>query len=241
VTEEALEPEDIDTANTHRTRGLVRPPHQQSSSAELDRVIESLLPPSRRATAGPPNTASAARLKLENEGKTPAAAPQAQRARISEESATELLAPGSVANAIPNSDPSYVFFRPIPESNDGPIGALGVPLTAGRSVAVDPRTTPLGFPVFISTRQPGRTEALNRLMLAQDTGGAISGAVRADYFWGHGVKAFTQASQMKEGGRMWLLLPKNQKISPKISGTLLRGVSGQTAECVVPDPEFCVE
>jgi membrane-bound lytic murein transglycosylase A len=147
---------------------------------------------------------------------------------------------------MPNSDPSYVFFRQIPDNEKGPIGALGVPLTAGRSVAVDPRTTPLGFPVFVSTRQPGRKDALNRLMLAQDTGGAISGAVRADYFWGFGASAFVQASRMKEDGRMWLLLPKSQKISANAGGALLRGVSGQAreaqpAECVVPDPELCVE
>ena len=143
---------------------------------------------------------------------------------------------------MPNSDPSYVFFRPIPDSDDGPIGALGVPLTAGRSVAVDPRTTPLGAPVFISTREPGRSTPLNRLMLAQDTGGAIRGAVRADYFWGFGAQAFVRASQMKEDGRMWLLLPNKQQLAARAGAVLLRGGAGsQAAECVVPDPELCVE
>src|SRR5207253_5623853 len=67
------------------------------------------------------------------------------------------------------SDPSYVFFRQIPDSEGGPLGALGVPLTAGRSVAVDPRTTPLGFPVFISTEGQTLSSRMSRLMFAQDT------------------------------------------------------------------------
>ena len=141
----------------------------------------------------------------------------------------------------PNTDPSYVFFRTISDNDYGPIGALGVPLTPGRSLAVDPRTTPLGVPVFISTTEPGRKEALNRLMMAQDTGGAIQGAVRADFFWGFGRAAFARASQMKQNGRMWLLLPKNLHIGAKPGGILTRGIGGQTADCLVPDPELCVD
>ncbi|MCL2524330.1 MAG: murein transglycosylase A [Betaproteobacteria bacterium] len=106
-----------------------------------------------------------------------------------------------------NSNPSYVFFREIPDNEDGPPGALGVPLSAGRSIAVDPRSVPLGAPVFLSTTQPNSAEALNRLMLAQDTGGAIKGAVRADFFWGFGKDAGKQAGRMRQSGRMWLLLP----------------------------------
>ena len=141
----------------------------------------------------------------------------------------------------PNTDPSYVFFRTISDNEHGPIGALGVPLTAGRSLAVDPRTTPLGVPVFISTTEPGKKEALNRLMMAQDTGGAITGAVRADFFWGFGRDAFARASQMKQNGRMWLLLPKNLQLGVKPGGVLTRGIGGQTADCLVPDPELCVD
>ena len=141
----------------------------------------------------------------------------------------------------PNTDPSYVFFRTISDNDNGPIGALGVPLTAGRSLAVDPRTTPLGVPVFISTTEPGKSQALNRLMMAQDTGGAITGAVRADFFWGFGRAAFARASQMKQNGRMWLLLPKNLQLGVKPGGVLTRGIGGQTADCLVPDPELCVE
>ena len=141
-----------------------------------------------------------------------------------------------------SSDPSYVFFRQIPDSDGGPVGALGVPLTPGRSVAVDPRTTPLGFPVFISTEGQGIGTRLNRLVLAQDTGGAIRGPVRADYFWGFGPGAGELASHMKENGRMWLLLPKDLQISIGAQFTT-RGLTGGAgeAECLVPDPELCVE
>jgi membrane-bound lytic murein transglycosylase A len=89
-----------------------------------------------------------------------------------------------------------------------PPGALGVPLTPGRSIAVDPRTTPLGSPVFISTTWPNSPAPLNRLMLAQDTGGAIKGPVRADFFWGMGDEAGELAGRMKQELRMWVLVPR---------------------------------
>jgi len=106
-----------------------------------------------------------------------------------------------------NANPSYVFFREVPNSKDGPVGALGVPLTAERSIAVDPRSVPLGAPVFLATTRPNSNKPLNRLVLAQDTGGAIKGAVRADFFWGFGKEAGEQAGRMKQSGRMWVLLP----------------------------------
>lgn len=106
-----------------------------------------------------------------------------------------------------NSNPSYVFFREAPNSAGGPVGALGVPLSAERSIAVDPRSVPLGVPVFLATTRPNSTKPLNRLMLAQDTGSAIKGAVRADFFWGFGKEAGEQAGRMKQAGRMWVLLP----------------------------------
>ena len=169
-----------------------------------------------------------------------------QRDRTEEPFLTQTASPVPPFETITNNDPSYVFFRTIPNNNGGPIGALGIPLTAGRSVAVDPRTTPLGFPVFISTNEPGRKASLNRLMLAQDTGGAIRGAVRADYFWGFGIQAFAQASRMKEDGRMWLLMPKTQQIPVSASSAMagrVRSLGGEpeAPECVVPDPELCVE
>ena len=105
-------------------------------------------------------------------------------------------------------NPSYVFFRELPNGLSAPLGALGVPLTEAYSIAVDPRTVPLGAPVFLSTTYPNTSEPLNRLMLAQDTGGAIKGAVRADFFWGFGEQAGVQAGRMRQSGQMWVLFPK---------------------------------
>ncbi len=113
-----------------------------------------------------------------------------------------------------NANASYVFFREQPANAGGPPGALGVPLTAGRSVAVDPRAVPLGAPVFLSTTWPNSTLPLNRLMVAQDTGGAIKGAVRADFYWGSGEEAGTQAGRMRQTGRIWVLLPVGFPLIP---------------------------
>lgn len=110
-----------------------------------------------------------------------------------------------------NANPSYVFFKEekLHDPNKGPKGALGVPLTAQRSIAVDPQFIPLGVPVFLATSHPGKeTQPLQRLMMAQDTGGAIRNAVRADYFWGFGSEAGEKAGKMKQRGAMWALLPK---------------------------------
>ena len=107
-----------------------------------------------------------------------------------------------------NSNPSYVFFRRLNNSQGGPLGALGVPLTDGFSIAVDPRYTPLGAPVWLATSYPMSNQPLQRLMHAQDTGGAIRGAVRADFFWGFGRDAGEAAGRMKQTGEMWILLPK---------------------------------
>lgn len=106
-----------------------------------------------------------------------------------------------------NVNPSFVFFRELPDNGGGPPGALGVPLTPGRSIAVDPRTVPLGAPVFLATTQPASGQPMQRLVLAQDTGGAIKGAVRADFFWGFGAEAGAQAGRMRQKGEMWVLLP----------------------------------
>ena len=107
-----------------------------------------------------------------------------------------------------NSNPSYVFFRELPADLPGPLGALGVPITAERSVAIDPKYIPLGAPLFLSSTQPNSAKPLKRLMMAQDTGGAIKGGVRADYFWGAGDAAGKQAGAMKQIGRIWVFLPK---------------------------------
>ena len=111
-----------------------------------------------------------------------------------------------------NSNPSYVFFRELPANLPGPLGALGVPIIAQRAVAIDPKYIPLGAPVFLSTTQPNSTSPLKRLMMAQDTGGAIKGGVRADFFWGAGNEAGKQAGAMKQKGKIWVLLPKEFKL-----------------------------
>jgi membrane-bound lytic murein transglycosylase A len=109
-----------------------------------------------------------------------------------------------------DSNPSVVFFReaPLADPAVGPPGAQAVPLTAGRSIAVDPKFIPLGAPVFLSTTQPSSEIPLRRLVVAQDTGGAIRGPVRADLFFGFGAEAGSQAGMMKQDGEMWLLWPK---------------------------------
>lgn len=109
-----------------------------------------------------------------------------------------------------NANPSYVFFKeePLPNPGVGPKGAMGIPLTAERSIAVDQRFVPLGTPVFLATTMPESKEILQRLVVAQDTGGAIKNPVRADYFWGFGAEAGAKAGKMKQRGHMWLLLPR---------------------------------
>lgn len=109
-----------------------------------------------------------------------------------------------------NANPGYVFFKEekMVDPRKGPKGALGVPLTPQRSVAVDPNYIPLGAPVFLATTQPGSAVPLQRMMVAQDTGGAIKNAVRADYFWGFGAEAGEKAGKMKQRGMLWVLLPK---------------------------------
>ncbi len=101
---------------------------------------------------------------------------------------------------------SYVFFREI--AGEGPIGTLGVPLTPGRSLAVDFRLMPLGVPLWIDTVDPLDTaRPLRRLVIAQDTGGAIRGAVRGDLFWGAGREAEERAGRMRSPGRYYVLVP----------------------------------
>jgi membrane-bound lytic murein transglycosylase A len=119
--------------------------------------------------------------------------------------------------ALLDENPSYVFFREVPPpppgsleaAIDGPQGSLGVPLLAERTIAVDPRFVPLGAPVYLATTMPLSTAPLQRLTLAQDTGGAIRGPVRADFFWGFGAQAGREAGRMRQEGRMWLLWPKD--------------------------------
>ena len=99
---------------------------------------------------------------------------------------------------------SYVF-REL--TGDGPLGTQGVELTPKRSLAIDQRLLPLGLPVWLDTTEPDGTP-FRRLMIAQDTGGAIRGAVRGDVFWGPGTKAADQAGKMQSPGRYWILVPR---------------------------------
>ncbi len=110
-------------------------------------------------------------------------------------------------NELLHQNPSYVFFRERPAGLFGPLGAFGVPLTAGRSLAIDPRVIPQGTPVFLSTTWPNSSKQLHRLMMAQDAGGAIKGGVRADFFWGFGEEAANHAGKMRQIGKMWVLMP----------------------------------
>lgn len=117
-----------------------------------------------------------------------------------------------------NSNPSVVFFREqaLGDPAVGPNGALGVPLTAGRSLAIDPRLLPLGAPFYLASTHPLTGAPLERLMLAQDTGGAIRGGLRADFFWGLGYEAGEAAGRMRHDGALWLLWPAGQP--PPVAG-----------------------
>jgi len=107
-------------------------------------------------------------------------------------------------------NPRVVFFREQPlddfEAGFGPRGAQGVPLTPGRSIAVDPDSIPFGTPVWLASE--GASASLQRLVLAQDTGSAITGALRADYFVGWGAQAGELAGRFKQPLRLWVLWPK---------------------------------
>jgi membrane-bound lytic murein transglycosylase A len=109
-----------------------------------------------------------------------------------------------------NVNPSYIFFTEtrVADPNVGPRGALNVPLTPGRSIAIDRTILPLGAPVWLSTTMPKDGAPLQRLVMGQDVGGAIRGAVRADFFFGFGPEATDNAGLMKQRGTMWVLLPK---------------------------------
>lgn len=109
-----------------------------------------------------------------------------------------------------NVNPSYIFFREerLPDPSVGPKGALGVPLTPSRSAAIDPAFLPLGAPLFLSTTEAGSEVPMQRLVMGQDTGGAIKGAVRADFFFGFGPQAADNAGRMKQRGQIWALLPR---------------------------------
>lgn len=118
------------------------------------------------------------------------------------------------ADKLMNMNQSYVFFREVTDigPEEGARGAFGVPLTPGRSLAVDRSFIPMGVPVFIATADPLDGKPYRRLLLAQDTGGAIKGAVRADIFYGWGPEAEAKAGKMQGSGDAWVLLPRAQPL-----------------------------
>lgn len=121
--------------------------------------------------------------------------------------------PAKLQDAL-NQNPSYVFFSES-KATGGPVGALGAPLTAGYSIAIDPRHVPMGAPVFLDTTWPNSPQPLRRLVMAQDTGGAIRGPVRADFYWGTGDEAGVLAGRMRQRGAQWLLWPRGETPSTR--------------------------
>ncbi|HWK69244.1 MAG TPA: murein transglycosylase A [Burkholderiaceae bacterium] len=109
-----------------------------------------------------------------------------------------------------NANPAMVFFNEeaVTDPELGPRGAYGIPLIGQRSVAVDTTFVPLGAPLFLSTTYPASSQPLQRLVFAQDTGAAIKGAGRTDFYWGFGDEAGAMAGRMKQQGETWLLWPK---------------------------------
>ncbi|MBL0726354.1 MltA domain-containing protein [Piscinibacter sp. HJYY11] len=221
------------------TRGMSVKPAQGSpatsstSSAKDDPLVEELLKGARKSSPTP-----AAGSNAGIPARRPAPAATTTAAKPAKATVTGRLL----------ADPSFVFFKTVADRpmTEGPQGALGVPLTPGRSVAVDPRVTPLGYPVYLSAPAPkGSAISMQRLVFAQDTGGAIRGAVRADYFWGFGNEAGQMARSTKHRGQMWVMLPTAEANRLASSKLLTRGVALGTAEadsgCLVPDGEFCVE
>ncbi len=204
-----------------------------TSSAKDDPLVDELLKGARKS----PNAPAAG----SNSG-IPAKRPAPGAAGVSPKPSK-----AGVAGRL-SADPSFVFFKTVADrpTSEGPQGALGVPLTPGRSVAVDPRVTPLGYPVYLSAPAPkGSAISMQRLVFAQDTGGAIRGAVRADYFWGFGNEAGQMARSTKHRGQMWVMLPTAEANRLATSKLLTRGVSvggaDSNASCLVPDGEFCAE
>ena len=134
-----------------------------------------------------------------------------------------LAANPAEAQALMQENRSFVFFRWLEDAGGGrkapgPVGAQGVTLTAGRSLAVDRRFLPLTLPIWLETAAPDPDPAaadrpVRRLMVAQDAGSAIRGPVRGDVYWGSGEEAGAIAGRMKHPGRYWLLLPRGLDVS----------------------------
>jgi len=113
------------------------------------------------------------------------------------------------AEYLTNQNDRYIYFRIMPADAIGPKGAFGVELISKRAIAIDNTIFGLGFPVWLETSNP-KGAPINRLVMAQDTGAAIRGAVRADFFWGSGSEAENMAGKMKRPGKYYFLIPKEE-------------------------------
>jgi len=112
----------------------------------------------------------------------------------------------------------YIFFREI--TGEGPVGAEGVPLTAQRSLAVDPAYVPFGVPLWLEAADPlNAARPIRRLMVAQDAGAAIKGVVRGDFFWGTGDEAGKRAGMMRSPGRYFALVPRGVRVAQRPGGS----------------------
>ncbi|MCC7428209.1 MAG: MltA domain-containing protein [Alphaproteobacteria bacterium] len=140
------------------------------------------------------------------------------------------------ARALMDENPSYVFFRELRglAESDGPLGGFGVPLTAGRSVAVDRRHLPLGLPLWLETADPIGGAPIRRIVLAQDVGSAIRGPLRLDLFWGTGAEAGRHAGVMRNPGRFWLLLPRVQAAAQAPSPAPTAAPAGEAPAAPAP-------
>lgn len=225
-----------------RTRGVRVAVQAPQSDRAVDQVIDQLLRPARVEPMRPSRTRTdrAAIEPIRHDSGEPIApalpdyGPGAENSRY----AAQALAHLARARTL---DRSYVFFRPRHDAALNPPGSLGVPLTAGRSIAVDPRVTPLGAPVFIEAERYGAARPLRRLMLAQDSGGAIRGAQRADLFWGSGPRAGTQALQTRDRLALWVLLPRGF-LEARAAQVRTRSISaGGATDCTAPEGDDCNE
>ena len=224
----------LEVAGATRTRAK-----PVATGQEVDRVVDALLAQPPAAKAGRA-AADGRRASAGSGGDLGSASSGGGKAGAGGDGDARAAMNLGYLVAARENDPSYVFFQTASGDGSGPVGALGVPLTATRSIAVDPRSTPLGSPVFIEAERDDSPEPLRRLVIAQDTGGAIRGAVRADFFWGTGPRAGAQALKTRDDLAMWVLLPRD--FSPPASATRTRGIGGPApAECVMRDAEYCLE
>lgn len=135
--------------------------------------------------------------------------------------------PARVTQAM-NANPRFVFFQPLPEGDPtlGPQGAAGIPLTPFGSMAIDRDYHPLGIPYLVETEAPGLGGRWQGILVSQDTGGAIKGAVRGDIYFGTGDEAGERAGTMNAPGRMWALLPRS--VAARIAETQTAGIAFAT-------------